>query len=87
MSTALIDHDVVRDAPLTRKLVYLVIRHQEPISQMDIVEELDIPRCTVRSSLEDLINMDAVDATRDLSDSRQVHYRLTDAGDDTSHAA
>ncbi|WP_137288643.1 helix-turn-helix domain-containing protein [Natronorubrum halophilum] len=65
----------VRDCTAATKLVYVVLKHNEPATAQEIVDATELTIRTVRNSLTELENRGVVGHTLRYDDLRQKRYR------------
>ncbi len=69
--------DSIQDLPPSAKLVALVLEHNGTLTQQELAAESLLPERTVRLGLEQLQQVDVVEARTSLQDARKRLYSLS----------
>jgi DNA-binding MarR family transcriptional regulator len=72
------------ELPPSAKLVVVVLTHEEPLTQQQLVQETRLSVRTVRRALTDLDAIGAIETAINWADARQKLYSLTDSPQSTS---
>jgi len=70
--------DAIQDLPPSAKLVAIILEHEVTLSQQEIAAESLLPERTVRLGLEQLQEVDVVEARTSLQDARKRLYTLSE---------
>lgn len=68
------DPETLRDLPPTARLVYVVLQHEGPLTQSDVVEHSYTCDRTVRDALKDLVDENLITTRASLQDARKTFY-------------
>lgn len=69
--------NVIQDLSPSAKLVAIILEHEGTLSQQEIAAESLLPERTVRLGLDQLQEVDVVEARTSLQDARKRLYTLT----------
>lgn len=72
--------DAVADLPPSAKLVFLVLDHDNRLTQAALAEETLLPQRTVRYALDELRDAGVLREELNVMDARQRFYSLADGG-------